>query len=179
MYFEQIAKVTADHLRLHLPTYLSQISQEFAGLDIVTLQPPNDISVDSLVGGVFAVPLENLPVYAVDALNKQPDPTIIDLYTYLYDGHIVGMVTANSAHDVDRQIKRHEWAVEQYVREHLFLHQLSGEHFTILGLEFIGSQFSGAEMAEDNEDTTLQVWVDAFVINVRWTVSEDGPIQHA
>jgi hypothetical protein len=178
VYFEQIAKITANHLNEHLPGYLSEIQTEFTGTEIVGLGPPQQIRVDSLVGGVFSAELDELPLYALDALTKGDDPIGEDLYTYQYLGHIVGMVSSDTSEEVTRIIKRHEWAVEKYIREHQYLHFFSDAHFRILQFDFIGSSFSGAESVLDDEDPTKLIWINAFRIDVAWRISEDGSDQH-
>jgi hypothetical protein len=179
MYFEQIARLTAEHLNTHIAAYLQAIGTEFTGTDIATLIPPREIRVDSVVGGVFAAEIDELPLYAVDSLVKNIDPAGEDLYTYLYTGTIIGMVSGETSREVNQMIKRHEWAVEKFIREHLYLHMIQGTHFTITGFEFNGGSFSGGEQVIDDEDPTKLTWVDAFRIDVTWRVSEDGFSQHA
>lgn len=178
MYFEHIAKLTAQHLNEHIAGYLAAIAQEFAGTEITSLDLPKAVRVDSVVGGVFTAELDELPVYAVDSQVKAEDPEDDNLYTYIYNGTIIGMDTALTSLEVDRKIKRHEWAVEKFVREHPWLHEAVAPHFRVIGFAFVGSSFSGAEQVIDDQDPTQIVWVDAFRIDVRWKISEDGPSEH-
>lgn len=177
MFQEQIAQLTADHLRTHATAYLDEIAA-LNPTDQVTLVAPKSIRASSVVGGMVAELPELLPAYGVDALSKQPIPLSDNLWTFQYEGQINGMVLASNEVEVDKLAKRHARAVEYFVRKHRLLHQLATDDFEIISFEFLGSDFSGATpLSEDPASRPL--WVGGFSIDVTWMTSENGPEDHA
>jgi len=176
MFQEDLAAYTADHLREHIEAYVEAINNRFPATDREVVRTPVLIETSSLAGGVMAVELEKLPAYAVDCLDKQFIDVSENLYTYQYTGHIAGVVIANSQKSADHLVKRHESAVEKFIREHELLHKLTNADFTILRFYFLASAFSGAEL--EGETKRTQNWIAGFRCDVNWIVSESGPSQH-
>lgn len=170
MYQETLAKLTADHLREHIATYLTEISAEYN--DNVTLVIPKSIEFASNVGGIAAEFDQILPAYVVDVLEKTraADPDNLTLYDYA--GHIAGMVSAGSMDTVDKLVKRHAEAVERFIKQHLVLHLPVDPRFSMTQFVFLNSAGSGAEEVEDGR------WLGAFRIECLWTLSEDAEFQH-
>lgn len=179
MFQEEIANLTADHLRAHIGAYLTTVEDIYA--DGIKLQIPKSIETANLVGGVYNAEPKAMPAYAVDIISKAFNGVDPDsLWTYSYDGHIAGVVSGGSEASVNAMIKRHEQAVEKFVREHEFMHKqvnvLIGNDFSIHELGFTGAAFSGAELVE--EKNNRQVWIAGFRIDLIWVISESGPNQH-
>lgn len=171
MYQEEIASTTADHLRTHIKDYLNAVSAKHS--DKLSLVVPRSIDSASIVGGMISELPTKLPAYAIDCLNKSFAGTDENLFIYQYQGQINGMVAAASQDHVDKLTKRHSAAVEWFIREHLGLHALSGDGFTLLEFDYVETDFSGAELVDESADREL--WLGAFSINVFWFTSEDGP----
>lgn len=176
MFQEDLAAYTADHLREHIRTYIEAVNDRYTAIDREVVRSKIYIETASLAGGVMSVDLEKLPAYAIDCLDKQAIDVSEDLYTYQYNGHIAGVVIATSQNSADHLVKRHESAVELFVRQHELLHQRSSDYFKILRFFFIGSAFSGAEL--EGETKRTQNWIAGFRVDVGWITSEDGPVQH-
>lgn len=176
MYQEQLAKLTSDHIRTHIKAYLDDIAADFTGAETVPLLVPKRIEPASVVGGMISDFDKLLPQYAIDVLGKANSTDDSALWTYEYAGQINGLVNAGSQDAVDKLIKRHEAAVERFIREHRLLHQESNDRFSIVEFVFAGSDFSGAE--DLGEQDGSQLWLAGFSINVSWFTSEDGPDQH-
>jgi hypothetical protein len=180
MFQEEIANITAAHLRGHIGGYLDVLAARYG--DSVALVVPKAIETDNLVGGVYNSSVGDMPAYAVDIIDKifageNPD----GLWIYNYSGHIAGIVEAQGEVGANRLVKRHEQAVEQFVRDHLFMHledsQLSDPNdFNIHELGFTGAAFSGAEMIGKENDR--EHWIAGFRVDLLWIVSESGPGQH-
>jgi hypothetical protein len=175
MFQKDIAKITADHLRTHIKVYLDQVNAAYDKL--VTLEVPQTIDVASMAGGVMAVRLDKLPAYGVDCIGKAVAVTTDDLIEYQYDGHIAGTIVASDRDTADDLVKRHERAVETFIRDHQFLHQPQNLGFTLREMGFLSANFSGALL--ENVDDTKEIWLAGFVINLGWITSEDGPRQHS
>jgi len=173
MFQEKIAKITADHLRTHIAAYLDEVNSQFEDNDIVKLVVPKKIEVAGQVGGVVNELPENLPHYAVDCLTKSFGGVREDLWTYSYDGHFAGMVSATNQSAVDKLTKRHAAAIEKFVRQHFHLHAYTDDDFTLLQMVFLASDFSGAEPV--GEVNGRELWLGAFRLDVTWGTSEDGP----
>ena len=178
MFAEEIAKVTADHLRSHIEAYLTAVAAEFTGSEIVTLVVPKSITVASLVGGVIQQLPDTTPAYAVDCMNDSFAGIADDLYIYEYDGHISGLVAAGDEFTVNRMVKRHAKAVYNFINNHLFLHRDTTYQakFTFHGMGFLDTVLSGSELVDDTNNR--EIWIAGFRHNVLWTVSQDGPVQH-
>jgi len=178
MFQEEVAQLTADHLRLHLPDEFAVLQARYP--DAIKLQFPKAIETANLVGGVYNAATGNMPAYAVDVISKAFDSVTPDgLWLFAYDGHIAGIVEANDEKSCNAIIKRHEQACEEFVRKHQFMHQVEsvlGNDFSIVGLNFGGAAFSGAEMIEEKQ--SRQKWIAGFRIDLVWTTSEAGPDQH-
>lgn len=178
MFHEDIAQITADHLREHIAVLLDGINARYP--EATNLVVPKSVEVTSVVGGLFTQYDKILPQYGIDILTKELAPTSESVYTYLYSGQINGMVHGRSQDAVDKMTHRHGAAVEQFVREHLTLHQVpepfSTKEFTILEFDFAGIEWSGAEDLGEVEG--VQIWLGAFSLNTLWLVSEEGPGQH-
>lgn len=178
MFQEEIADLTSTHLRTHIEAYLSAVQALHA--DTIKLQMPKTIETANLVGGVYNTSNDKMPAYAVDVLNKTFAATTPEnLWLYDYEGHIAGIISGLDEVSVNKLIKRHEEAVEKFVKDHLSFHNLSstlGSDFTVVGFDFVDAAFSGAEELETVEDRT--VWIAGFRIDLTWTVSEAGPGDH-
>lgn len=177
MFQEQLAAQTAGHLRESISTYIEAINNKFAATKREVVRAPIKVDTDSLAGGVMAVEVKDLPAYAVDCLDKSFVQVTEDLYIYQYVGHIAGVVVANSKGSADHQVKRHEAAVEQFVREHELLHLYNTADFSLVRFVFVGSAFSGAELESD--DKRSPIWIAGFRVDVQWFTSENGPVQHS
>jgi len=177
MYQEKIAQITEDHLRTHIAALLADANAQFPDDDVATLVVPKTITSASRVGGVAQDLPKLLPMYAVDCMSKSFGGEVEDLWLYAYDGHIAGMVSAQSQETVDQLCKRHASAVERFVRNHQFLHLASNDEFTIREFFFVASDFSGAEEF-GQRDNKKPLWLGAFRIDVRWVTSEDGANDH-
>jgi len=175
MYQEEVADLTAVHLRSHIGALLSSVSTIYA--DKVKLQKPKSIETANLVGGVYNANPDEMPAYAVDIISKAFSGVSPEgLWLYSYDGHIAGVISGGSEATVNAMIKRHEQAVEMFVKSHQHLHQTGstlGNDFKIIELGFSGAAFSGAEQVNAANDREL--WIAGFRIDLVWIVSEDGP----
>jgi len=176
MYHEQIAKLTADHLRTHIAAYLAEIEAEYLGTDKVTLVVPKSIDPASVVGGMMTEFDQILPQYGVDVLNKNLGAEIEGLFTYDYAGQINGIVSSTSRDSVDKLCSRHARAVEKFIKEHLFNLHSTDPNFTMIGIGFMGLDCSGAENLGTVNDR--EIWIAAFSINLIWATSEDTAMQH-
>jgi len=177
MFQEQIAKLTADHLRTHIGAYLAAISAEYTAKEGVTLTVPKSIEYSSLVGGMMTEFDKILPQYGVDVLSKVIGEDIENLFTYNYLGQINGLVSATSRDAVDKLCTRHARAVEQFIKQHQFMHNENNTNYRILGVGFAGLEFSGAENLGTYNDR--EVWIAGFSIDIIWATSEDSAMQHA
>jgi hypothetical protein len=176
MFQEDIAEIVADHLREHIAGYLEEIQSQYT--DGVKLVLPKRVATANLVGGVYAADLNVLPAYALDIIEKDFIPNDENLWLYQYTGHLAGIVSANSEESANKIVKRHERAVEQFVRDHNLVHQVTRPLWSMREMGFGGAGFSGAELAaEDVENRKL--WVAGFRIDLVWLISEEGPRQHA
>jgi hypothetical protein len=179
MYQEEIAIITTEHLRLHIVDYLAELEARYG--DGVKLQNPKSIEHANLVGGVYNAALSDMPAYAVDIVDKVfSGGSNNSLWEYAYNGHVAGILTAGSEAAVNTIAKRHEQAVEMFIKRHENMHQIEnqveGNDFRIIELGFVDAAFSGAEQVQD---ATRTVWVAGFRTSLMWIVSEDGPYQHA
>jgi hypothetical protein len=179
MYHEEIGIITTEHLRSHIGDYLTELEARYG--DGVKLQLPKAIEHANLVGGVYNAELTGMPAYAVDVTEKSFSQVSNNgLWEYNYNGHIAGIITANSESSANAIVKRHEQAVEIFVKRHQFMHQqeaqVVGNDFSIVELGFVDAAFSGAE---EVQAATKMVWVAGFRITLLWILSEDGPFQHA
>jgi hypothetical protein len=178
MFQEEVADLTADHLREHIRALLDEISAHYD--DGVQLVTPKSIETDNLVGGVYSSKVGSMPAYAVDIINKTfAGESPEGLWIYAYDGHIAGIVSGSSEEVVNKSVKRHEAATELFVKRHEFMHALEspkGQDFRLRELGFTGAAFSGAEMVD--EENNRQTWIAGFRIDLLWLVSEFGPTQH-
>lgn len=178
MYQEEVAEIVEQHLRTHLAAYLAEVSALYG--DGIKLQMPKSIETSNLVGGVYNATPEQMPAYAIDIIDKQFLGEVADsLWTYGYNGHIAGVVSAGSESAANKLVKRHEQATELFIRRHNFMHQLQsskGNDFRFKELGFAGAAFSGAELADE---TNRQVWIAGFRIDLLLVISESGPDQHA
>lgn len=178
MYQEEIANLTADHLRTHLTAYLAEVQARYN--DAVKMQFPKSIQTDNLVGGVYNAAVGNMPAYAIDVITKAfAGENINSLWLYNYEGHIAGIVSAQGEVAANKLAKRHEQVVETFVKQHEFMHQTQsalGNDFRLQGLGFAGAGFSGAEMIDEENDR--QTWIAGFRVDLLWVVSENGPGQH-
>lgn len=177
MFQELLGKICADHLRTHIRDYLDEVAS-WTPDQTSTLIVPKRIDVAGQVGGVVGELDKALPAYALDVQTKEFAGNPDGLWLYSYVGHIAGMVTAGSEEEAGRQVKRHQAAVELFVRRHQFMHLESNDYFSIRLFAFLDSDFSGAEQVQvPPRDRTI--WVDAFRIDFQLDVSEDGPDDHA
>lgn len=174
MYQEEIAKITADHLRTHIEVYLAEEAANHN--DQITLVMPKKIEVASAIGGSMAEYDKILPSYAVDIMEKSIWQGGPDLHTYVYDGHISGLLGGNSQDLVDKLCKRHSSAVEHFVKQHLYLHEYNSDQFTIVNFIYLGSTTTGAELLSNENDREL--WFDGFRVDTSWIVSEGEGYQH-
>ncbi len=172
MYQEFIAEYTASHLREHIGELLEEIDSWYEGTDKITLVQPKSIDAASAVGGIVSELPETLPAYSVDCANKTFAGVLEDLYVYEYVGQINGMVSSGSRTSVEKLINRHAAAVEAFIRRHQNLHFYTTDHFRLIGMAFVGTDFSGAERVQEGD---RELWLAAFSIDVLWDVSEDGP----
>lgn len=175
MFQEALGKLTAEHLRTHINTYLADVQALYTGTDRITLPTPT-ISDKTLVGGVMSAEIDELPLIGVDCVDKQEIPSGESLYYYQYEGAIVGLVRGADPSMVDRMIKRYERAVEQFVREHQYLHEEQNDDFMVREFVYQQTSFSGSMEVELEGQTG--VWVAGFTCNVSWFTSEDAPRQH-
>lgn len=175
MYQEQLAEITGTHLRSHIKAYLLDVGGDFS--DGVPLLVPKRIEPASVVGGMISEFDSILPMYGIDVLGKTASQDDTALWSYEYAGQINGLVSSGSREAVDKLIKRHEAAVEMFIRDHRLMHQENNDRFSIIEFAFAGSDFSGAEDLGEHEGS--QVWLAGFSINVSWFTSESGPDQHA
>lgn len=176
MFQEQIAKITADHLRSHIEAYLGEINEETTGTDKIILSIPT-VDTDSMAGGLLTTDIDKIPKYAVDCINKSLLSNDESLWLYQYEGAIAGLVAAESVQSVDKLVKRHGRAVEHFLKEHQFLHSSVGgeDNFFIRELSYSSTTLSGAMEVEDGDNP---IWVAGFSVDAFWAVSEDGPRQH-
>jgi hypothetical protein len=179
MYQEEIANLTATHLRDHIGAYLTEVNAIYH--DGVKLQFPKTIETANLVGGVYNTTTDKMPAYAVDIIEYTFDGVDPEgLYLYNYSGHIAGVVTGGAEATVNAIIKRHEQAVALFVKRHLHFHQMTsqlGNDFRIIEFNFFGSAFSGAERVD--EKNQRQIWIAGFRTDIVWAVSEGGGGDHA
>lgn len=178
MYQEEVAKITTEHLRLHIVSYLDELEARYG--DGIKLQNPKSIEYANLVGGVYNAELTAMPAYAVDIVDKVFNGlTDSALWEYAYNGHLAGIINASSEAAANTIVKRHEQAVEMFVKRHENLHstqaQVTGNDFSLTGFGFVDAAFSAAEAVQDG---TKVVWVAGFRVTMVWIVSEDGPYQH-
>lgn len=177
MFQEEVADLTAKHLRTHIEAYLQEVSDVYS--DKIKLQMPKAIETANLVGGVYNTTRNKMPAYAVDIIEKaDAGQTTEGLWLRNYTGHIAGIVSAESESNANALVKRHEQAVELFVNRHQFMHQMAsvlGQDFTIIELLFVGAGFSGAEQVEEGN---REGWIAGFRIELIWVVSEPGPDQH-
>ena len=175
MYQEEIANLTADHLRTHIEALLAATSSIYN--DKVVLQNPKSIETANLVGGVYNAKPDEMPAYAVDIVSKAfAGDAQASLWLYTYEGHIAGVVSGGSEATVNASVKRHEQSVEKFVKSHQHHHSIEsalGNDFRIVELGFSGAAFSGAELVEERDDR--QVWIAGFRIDLTWVISEEGP----
>ena len=179
MYQEEIADLTAEHLRSHMQAYLDEVKAIYQ--DAVELTFPKAIETANLVGGVYNATQKAMPAYAVDIIDKVFTEHADDLWLYQYNGHIAGVISASSEDTANKIVKRHEQATEMFVKRHDHFHQMAaqlpGNNFMIVGLGFVGSAFSGAEKIDESQNR--ETWIAGFRIDLAWIVSEDGPGDHA
>ena len=175
MYQEEVADLTAAHLREHLGALLD--STQLIYNDKVVLQNPKVIETANLVGGVYNADPNEMPAYAIDIISKSfAGDATEGLWIYAYVGHIAGVLSGGSEASVNAAIKRHEQATERFVKSHNHMHSLQsqkGNDFKIIELGFSGAAFSGAEQVNAQNDREL--WIAGFRIDLVWVVSEDGP----
>jgi len=175
MYQEEVANLTAAHLREHIGALLDATQAIYN--DKVVLQNPKAIETANLVGGVYNAAPDAMPAYAVDIISKAfAGDAQAGLWLYLYEGHISGVLSGASESAVNAAIKRHEQATERFVKSHQHLHSLTsglGNDFRIVELGFSGAAFSGAEQVNSQNDREL--WIAGFRIDLTWVVSENGP----
>lgn len=176
MFQEQIASLTADHLRTHISDNLEFIGSLFPVDDQVKLVLPKSISVASAVGGMFKDFDRILPAYSIDIWGKAEAITIDNLNTYDYAGQISGMISANSRDAADKLVKRHAAAVELFFRTHERLHEMNTSEFRIIFFGFSNTEFSGAEYL--SELNGREVWIAGFSFDCIWTTSEASVMQH-
>ena len=176
MFQEDIAQLTADHLRTHIRGYLDTVNASYAPTKKITLVMPKDIIVASQIGGLIVEANEVLPQYGIDILGKQIGGTFEDLILYSYNGQINGLVNSTSQQGADTLVKRHARAVEHFVRDHKFLHFENNDNFRIMEVQWLGMEVSGAEPIGLGPDREL--WVAGFSHDVVWVTSEDDMAQH-
>jgi hypothetical protein len=180
MYQEEIADITAAHLREHIKPYLTAVNETY--IDRIKMIMPKAIETNNLVGGVYNTDPKGMPAIAIDIIGKQANQDSIDnLWMFDYNGHFAGVVTGSDEAQVNKLCKRYEQACEMFIQDHLFFHQqqneLSGNAFTLLRLLFNNMGMSGAELIDTNTEGE-QVWIAGFRIDLTWTTSEQGPGQH-
>lgn len=175
MYQEQIAEITAAHLRDHASAYLVALEQEFTGSNKLRLKVPNISSV-SLVGGVIQAPVEDLPIIGVDCLDKQSIPSQESLDYSQYDGAIVGMMSGSNEESTDKLVKRYQRMVEGFIKTHIFFHGETNDLFMIRELIYVNTRFSGSIELEVEEEKPI--WVAGFTTNLLWIASEAPASQH-
>jgi hypothetical protein len=175
MYQEEVADLTAAHLREHIGALLDAVQSIYN--DKVVLQNPKTIETANLVGGVYNADPNEMPAYAIDIIEKKfAGDAQAGLWLYIYNGHIAGVLSGSSESAVNAAIKRHEQAAERFVKSHSHIHSLTsllGNDFRIVELGFAGAAFSGAEQINAQQDREL--WIAGFRIDLQWVVSEDGP----
>lgn len=179
MFQEAIGKLTSDHLRESIAGLLTTIEALHTGQDAIHLPVPT-VSDKTLVGGVMAADVDELPIIGVDCVEKQEIPSNESLFLYQYDGAIVGLVKGQDSSVVDRMVKRYQRAAETYVRTHQYLHDsasnpLSSE-FLIREFIYVKTSFSGSMEVELEEQR--KIWIAGFTCNVVWITSEDSYRQH-
>lgn len=179
MFQEDLAKITADHLRTHIAGYLATVAARYD--DSVTLVNPKEIVVASAVGGLIQEFDSILPKYAVDVFGKTYAATGEDLNSWEYSGQVSGLISANSQDTADRIIKRHSAAVETFILNHEGLHQAVdsswNDDFIILSFGFSGLDLSGAEYAGDVNGR--EIWIAGFSFDCLWMTGEIEGRQHA
>lgn len=178
MFQEEIADLTANHLATHIRAYLDAVQALYP--DNVVLQSPKSIETANLAGGVYNATPDEMPAIAVDIIDVEfSTATAEGLWLYKYSGHIAEVVSGNSETNVNREIKRHQQAVEKWVNDHQYLHQLTstlGNDFKLIALGFLGSAFSGAEKVNERDDRPM--WIAGYRIDLEWFVSQPGPNDH-
>lgn len=179
MYFEYIAELTRDHIRTHLGAYLSDANTGHTKKTALVM--PKSFEASSYVGGLLGVTRDTLPALAVNADNKEFSGSDEDLFVYLYTGQIAGMVTSGDALDVERQAKRYAALMELFVKEHLRLPHDDALPFRIIEFAFQRVTFFGAADIQEQSTgkNTNSYWIDGFLLDISWLVSEMGPGQHA
>jgi len=183
MYQEEIADLTAAHLRSHIKAYIDAVGLIYP--DTIKMQYPKSVETANLVGGVYNAKPNEMPAIAIDIISVEfAANTTEGLWLYNYDGHIAEVISGGSEDTVNRIIKRHQQACETFVNDHLHFHQVEdqltsplGQPFTIMEFGFSGSAFSGAE--EVTEKQNRKTWIAGYRIDVNWLVSQQGPGDHA
>ena len=175
MWYEEIADATASHLSTHIQQYLLDVEAKHS--DGLGLIQPRTIETANLVGGVYSAELDSLPAYAVDVMNREVVPSMDDAWLYQYSGHIAMIIIAPSEAAANRICKRHLHAVELFVNEHQFMHELViNDECSIHEFGFAGSALSGAAPVTVNEK---EAWVAGARVDVVWVTRETGLSQHA
>jgi hypothetical protein len=171
MYQEQLAKLTADHLRTHIKAYLAEIAAGFDAKNQVPLVVPKAIETASAVGGLIQDFDKILPRYGVDVFGKDAGATDDSLNSWVYSGQIVGVVHGSSQSSVDKIVKRHMAAVELFIARHRLLHLEKNNYYSILNFGFVANETSGAEAIGD-------LWIAGFTFECIWITSEYEAFQH-
>lgn len=181
MFYEQLAKITREHMRLHLPVYLAQVNAFYD--KPLKLDMPQRFDISTVVGGTVGVSKKTLPAFAITALERQFSSSEEDLWEYVYPGQISGMVSSNNAETVESIARRYAGAFELFINDHRRSPVPAGFDeatlpFRITGFGYTRTEFFGAAAIDEGEGAVIQTWVDGFRIDLLWEVAEAGPGQH-
>lgn len=179
MYYEQIAKITREHIRAHLPAYLAQVNALYDRP--IKLDLPQRFDIATLVGGSVGVSRKTLPAFAITAFERAFSNSDEDVWSYLYSGQISGMVAStDSAETVESIARRYAGALEMFINDHRERPVLADWDptdypFRFKGLGYSRTEFFGAAVVEEG---SVNLWIDGFRVDILWELIEAGPGQH-
>lgn len=180
MYYRKVADLTREHIRSHLPAYLTAAS---AQLDkSIALPQLSQFTLGSYVGGVAGIDGKgDMPSMAIDAMVRTPANDAEDLFLYRYDGSLTAMFSARDGETVELIAKGYQIALDLFAMNHQYRPTLGTEEesFTITGFWLLrSSTFGAAKVKVEDRGTTSDLWVDGLRADLAWTVSEVGRLQH-
>jgi hypothetical protein len=178
VYYEHVASLTRDHIRDHLRALLDEVNAE--SMNKVHLELPKGFEVSSILGGVVGMSRSSLPALAIDSASKQLAPDNDNVWTWLYNGQISGMVVADTPSLVETLSRRYAAAIEKFIKAHArspfpAAYDPTTYPFRVSGFGLSTIDLIGAANVPEGEQS---IWVDGFRIEVAWKVIEEGPGQH-
>jgi hypothetical protein len=179
VFYEPIAKITREHIRLHLPAYLTKVNTFHDRA--LKLDLPQRFDISTIVGGTVGVSRKTLPAFAITAFERVFSNSDEDVWTYVYPGQISGMVASTeSAEMAESLARRYAGAMEMFINDHRERPVLTGFDQSALAFRFKGLGYTRTEFfgAANVEEEKLNVWIDGFRIDLLWELIEAGPGQH-